>query len=66
MLVFGMENVTVPVGPDHPYYIPEPGFSIPNPLGPPRPYPAPGIQEPKGGVNPRPVTPKPRFGDPGL
>jgi len=49
----------VPVGPDHPNYIPRPGFTVPNPIGPPRPYPAPGIQEPRNGVTPRPVTPKP-------
>ena len=61
LLVFGMDNVP-PNG--DPNFIP--GFILPNPLGPPRVYPAPGIQEPKGGVNPRPVTPKPRFGDPGL
>lgn len=62
LLILGMENV--PIG--HPNYIPPPGFTVPNPIGPPRPYPAPGIQEPKGGVNPKPPTPKPRFGDPGL
>lgn len=58
LLVFCMDNIPNP----NPNYIP--GFIIPNPLGPPRPYPAPGIQEPKGG-DPKP-NPKPNFGDPGL
>jgi hypothetical protein len=58
LLIFCMDNIPNP----NPNYIP--GFIIPNPLGPPRPYPAPGIQEPKGG-DPKP-NPKPNFGDPGL
>jgi hypothetical protein len=61
LLVFGMDNVP-PNG--DPNFIP--GFILPNPLGPPRVYPAPGIQEPRNGVDSKPATPKPRFGDPGL
>ena len=61
LLVFCMDNIP-PNG--DPNFIP--GFINPNPIGPPRVYPAPGIQEPKGGVDPKPATPKPRFGDPGL
>lgn len=40
-----------------------PGIDPPKPNWPWKPYPAPGIVEPKGG-NPQP-NPKPKFGDPG-
>jgi len=60
--VLCMDNILNPIFNPRPNYIP--GFINPNPIGPPRPYPALGIQEPKGG-HPKP-NPKPNFGDPGL
>jgi len=58
LLGFCMDNISKA---NHNYIL---GFIIPNPLGPPRPYPAPGIQEPKGD-DPKP-NPKPNFGDPSM